>query len=72
MSLASDIEEFRAMISRIVDTLEEVSASSKTVPGTEVEQLSQKFASLDDGLDDISTQLNTCVDMLGDIRSRWG
>lgn len=72
MSLSSTIEEFCAMIGRVVETLEEVSASSKTIPNTETEKLSQKFSGIHDSLDEVSTQLRTAAETIEEIRSRWG
>ena len=37
MTLSEDIEEFRGMISRLVEQLEEVSNSSRTVPTTDAD-----------------------------------
>jgi archaellum component FlaC len=72
MSLKSEIEEFRTAINRIVEALEEVSNSSKTIPETVADELSRKFESLMDGCEDVSSQLNTATEMLDGIRSRWG
>ncbi|KAB8334293.1 hypothetical protein SD80_007675 [Scytonema tolypothrichoides VB-61278] len=72
MSLSSDIEEFRSMISRIVDQLEEINSSSRTIPETDVNQLSRKFSGLMDNLGEIDRELRSATDALEDVRSRWG
>ena len=38
-NLRDEIEDFRAKISKIVDTLEDISTSSKSIPNTSVENL---------------------------------
>jgi len=70
--LTDDIEDFRAKIGKIVDTLESISTSSKSIPGTVQKDLSGKFKKLDDGLDNVSTQLKNTLNLLDDIRRRWG
>ncbi|MEG4104897.1 hypothetical protein [Microcoleus sp. S13_C5] len=72
MSLSSEIEEFRAMINRIVESLEEVSSSSATIPETVESELSRKFSSLSEGCDEVSSELRTAIEMLEEIKSRWG
>ncbi|MFB2971436.1 hypothetical protein ACE1CD_20920 [Aerosakkonema sp. BLCC-F183] len=72
MSLKSEIEEFRTAINRIVEALEEVSNSSKTIPETVADELSRKFEDLKEGCEDVSSQLTTAIEMLEGIRSRWG
>jgi phage shock protein A len=72
MSLVDSIEEFRTMIMRLVEKLEEVNESSRTIPYTEAEQLSRKFASLIDGLAEVDTQLGTATELLEEIRDKWG
>ncbi|GAA6615240.1 hypothetical protein [Scytonema sp. NUACC26] len=72
MTLSSDIEEFRSMVSRIVDQLEEINSLSRTIPETEVNQLSRKFSGLMDNLAEVDRQVRSTTDMLDDIRSRWG
>lgn len=72
MSLSSEIEEFRAMINRILGSLEEVSARSRTIPETEASQLSRKFSMLADGCEEVSSELRTAIEMLETIRSKWG
>jgi methyl-accepting chemotaxis protein len=72
MSLSSSIEEFRTMIDHLVENLEEVSASSRKIPSTETDQLSRKFSSLMESLDEVSTQLRTSTELLEEIRNHWG
>ncbi|NMG18352.1 hypothetical protein [Brasilonema bromeliae] len=72
MTLSSDIEEFRTMISRIVDQLEEINSSSKTLPETTATELSRKFSGLMDNLGEIDRELRSATDALEDVRSRWG
>jgi len=72
MSLSSEIEEFRSMINRIVESLEEVSSSSRTIPETAQAELSQKFSTLMDGCEEVSTELKTAIEMLEGVKSRWG
>lgn len=72
MSLSSSIEEFRTMINRLVENLEEVSNSSRTIPSTEADQLSRKFSSLMESLEDVDTQLGTATELLEEIRAKWG
>ncbi|CAC5340980.1 MULTISPECIES: hypothetical protein [Planktothrix] len=72
MSLSSEIEEFRRMISRIVESLEDVNTSSRKVPETVQAELSRKFSSLSDGCEEVSSELRTAIEMLEGIKSRWG
>ncbi len=72
MSLSSSIEEFRTMINRLVERLEEVSNSSRTIPSTEADQLSRKFSSLMESLEEVDTQLGTATELLEEIRDKWG
>jgi archaellum component FlaC len=72
MSLSSSIEEFRTMINRLVEQLEEVSNSSRTIPSTEADQLSRKFSSLMESLEEVDTQLGTATELLEEIRNKWG
>ena len=72
MDLSSEIEEFRAMINRMVESLQEVSEASKTIPQTEIAELTRKFEMLDGGCEQVSSELNTAMEMLEEIRSRWG
>jgi ElaB/YqjD/DUF883 family membrane-anchored ribosome-binding protein len=72
MSLSSEIEEFRAMINRVVESLEEVSSSSATIPETAVDELSNKFSNLMEGTEEVSSELRTAIEMLEGIKSRWG
>lgn len=72
MSLESDIEEFRAMINRILESLEEVSATSIRIPETQESELRRKFSMLADGCEDVSSELRTAIEMLETIRAKWG
>ncbi|MBD1814317.1 hypothetical protein NDA07_21395 [Microcoleus vaginatus DQ-U2] len=72
MSVKSEIEEFQSMINRIVESLEEVSSSSATIPETAVDELSNKISSLSDGCEEVSSELRTAIEMLEGIKSRWG
>jgi methyl-accepting chemotaxis protein len=72
MSLSSEIEEFRAMINRMVESLEEVSATSRTIPETQAAELSRKFSMLADGCEEVSSELRTAIEMLEAIRAKWG
>ena len=71
-NLRDEIEDFRAKISKIVDTLEDISTSSKSIPNTSVENLSNKFEGLNDGLDNANAQLQSTLDLLDDLRRKWG
>ncbi|MDB9515373.1 hypothetical protein PN466_00135 [Roseofilum reptotaenium CS-1145] len=71
-SLSESIEEFRSMINRLVDQLEQVSNSSRTIPSTEVDQLSQKLAELMENLEEADGQMRTATELLDEIRSTWG
>jgi hypothetical protein len=71
-NLRDEIEDFRAKISKIVDTLEDISTSSKSIPNTSVENLSNKFEGLNDGLDNAKAQLQSTLDLLDDLRRQWG
>ena len=71
-NLRDEIEDFRAKISKIVDTLEDISTSSKSIPDTSVENLSNKFEGLNDGLDNAKAQLQSTLDLLDDLRRKWG
>jgi ElaB/YqjD/DUF883 family membrane-anchored ribosome-binding protein len=71
-NLRDEIEDFRAKISKIVDTLEDISTSSKSIPNTSVENLSNKFEGLNDGLDNAKAQLQSTLDLLDDLRRKWG
>ncbi|MCL2930283.1 MAG: hypothetical protein O4861_06130 [Trichodesmium sp. St16_bin4-tuft] len=70
--LRDEIEDFRAKISNIVYTLEDISTSSKSIPDTSVENLSNKFEGLNDGLDNAKAQLQSTLDLLDDLRRQWG
>ncbi|KOR34564.1 MULTISPECIES: hypothetical protein [Planktothricoides] len=72
MNLESDIEKFRAMINRILESLEEVSANSRTIPETQQSELRRKFSMLADGCEEVSSELRTAIEMLEEIRARWG
>ena len=72
MSLSSSIEEFRTMINQLVEKLEEVSNSSRTIPSTEADQLSHKFSSLMEIPEEVDTQLGTATELLEEIRDKWG
>lgn len=72
MSLSSSIEEFRTKINQLVEQLEEVSNSSRTIPSTEADQLSRKFLSLMENLEEIDTQLGVATEILEEIRKKWG
>jgi hypothetical protein len=72
MTLSEDIEEFRGMISRLVEQLEEVSNSSRTVPETEASLLSRKFTELMEGLEETQQQLKSSTESLEEISNRWG
>ena len=72
MSLSSSIDEFCTMINQLLDTLEEVSNSSRTIPSTEADQLSRKFSSLMENLEEIDTKLRTATELLEEIRDKWG
>jgi Sec-independent protein translocase protein TatA len=71
-TLSEDIEEFRRMINGLVEQLEEVSNSSRTVPQTEAALLSRKFAELMEGLEENRKQLKSTTELLDDISNRWG
>lgn len=70
--LSSEIGEFRAMINRMVESLEEVSTTSKTIPETGTAELSRKFSMLADGCEEVSSELRTAIEMLEAIRAKWG
>lgn len=70
--LSSELEAFRTMISRLVEQLNEVSNSSKTIPGTSVEQLSRKLTGLAENLQAADKNLTQTTAKLEEIRSRWG
>lgn len=72
MSLASEIEEFRRMINTMTKTLEEVNASSATIPQTAQAELSRKFTNLMEGCNKVSSQMNSAKEKLAAIKSRWG
>ena len=72
MTLSEDIEEFRGMISRLVEQLEEVSNSSRTVPTTDADNLSRKFTELMEGLEETQQQLTSSTQSLEEISTRWG
>ncbi|MCT7994110.1 hypothetical protein [Laspinema olomoucense] len=72
MSLSSEIEEFQAMVNRMLESLEEVSATSRTIPETQKSELSRKFALLSDGCEEVSSELRTAIEMLEAIRAKWG
>jgi methyl-accepting chemotaxis protein len=72
MTLSEDIEEFRGMISRLVEQLEEVSNSSRKVPETEQQLLSRKFAELMEELKETHNQLKSSTESLEEISNRWG
>jgi uncharacterized coiled-coil protein SlyX len=72
MSLFESIEEFRTMINQLVEKLEDVNNSSRTIPSTEADQLSRKFAGLMESLEEVDTQLGTATELLEEIRSKWG
>ena len=71
-TLSEDIEEFRRMINGLVEQLEEVSNSSRTVPETGARDLSRKFAELMEGLEENYKQLKSTTELLDDISNRWG
>ena len=72
MTRSEDIEEFRGMISRLVEQLEEVSTSSRTVSETEASLLSRKFTELMEGLEETQQQLKSSTESLEEISNRWG
>ncbi|MGL4497745.1 MAG: hypothetical protein ACRCU2_01675 [Planktothrix sp.] len=72
MSLSSEIEEFRVMVNRMLESLEEVSATSRTIPETQESELSRKFFLLSDGCEEVSSELRTAIEMLEAIRGKWG
>ena len=72
MSVKAEIEEFQSMINRIVESLEEVSSSSATIGETGTDELSNKISSLSDGCEEVSSELRTAIQMIEDIKSRWG
>jgi hypothetical protein len=72
MALSDDIEEFRGMISRLVEELEVVSNFSRTVPETEQQLLSRKFTELMEGLEETHRQLKSSTELLENISNRWG
>jgi len=72
MNLTEDIEEFRKIINQLVEELEAVSNSSRTVPQTEQELLSRKFVELMEGLEETYKQLKFATELLEDISNRWG
>jgi outer membrane murein-binding lipoprotein Lpp len=69
--LSTEIEAFRKMISRLVEQLNEISSSSKTIPGTPVEQLSRKFSGLAEKLQGADKQLSQTNTKLDEIRNKW-
>lgn len=71
-TLSEDIEEFRRMINGLVEQLEEVSNSSRTVPETEQQLLSRKFAELMEGLEETQKQLQSATELLEEISNHWG
>ncbi len=71
-NLSESIEEFRTMINQLVEKLEDVNNSSRTIPSTEADQLSRKFAGLMESLEEVDTQLGTATELLEEIRSNWG
>jgi ElaB/YqjD/DUF883 family membrane-anchored ribosome-binding protein len=72
MALSDDIEEFRSKINLLVEELEAVSNSSRTVPETEASLLSRKFAELMEGLEETRNQLKSSTELLEEISNRWG
>jgi 16S rRNA G527 N7-methylase RsmG len=72
MTLSSDIEEFRSLVNRAVDQLDEINSISKTIPDTGASELSRKFAGLMDNLEEVNRQLRSATDSLEELRSRWG
>jgi hypothetical protein len=60
------------MINQLVEKLEDVNNSSRTIPSTEADQLSRKFAGLMESLEEVDTQLGTATELLEEIRSNWG
>jgi uncharacterized coiled-coil protein SlyX len=72
MSLSESIEEFRTMINQLVEKLEDVNNSSRTIPSTEADQLSRKFAGLMESLEEVDTQLGTATELLEEIHQKWG
>ncbi|MBE9116569.1 hypothetical protein IQ249_11725 [Lusitaniella coriacea LEGE 07157] len=72
MTLSSSIEEFRTKINQLVEKLEGVNNSSRTISSTEAEQLSRKFSSLMESLEEVDTELRTATELLEEIRDEWG
>lgn len=72
MSLSESIEEFRTIINQLVEKLEDVNNSSRTIPSTETDQLSRKFAGLMESLEEVDTQLGMATELLEEIREKWG
>jgi uncharacterized coiled-coil protein SlyX len=72
MSLSESIEDFRTMINQLIEKLEDVNNSSRTIPSTEADQLSRKFAGLMESLEEVDTQLGTATELLEEIREKWG
>lgn len=70
--LSSEIEAFRKMIARLVEQLNEISGSSKTIPGTPADQLSRKFTGLAEKLQSADQQLSRTNSKLEEIRNKWG
>lgn len=70
--LSSDIEVFRKMIGRLVEQLNEISGSSKTIPGTSVEQLNRKLSGLAENLKSANQQFSKTNAKLEEIRNEWG
>ncbi|MBW4487281.1 MAG: hypothetical protein KME12_05775 [Trichocoleus desertorum ATA4-8-CV12] len=70
--LSSEIEAFRRMIARLVEQLNEISGSSKTIPGTPAEQLSRKFSGLAEKIQSADQQLNKTNAKLKEIHDKWG
>lgn len=72
MALRDQIEDFRSIITRIVEQLEEVNTSSAKIPSTEADQLGRRFSDLSESLDDTERQLKNAIEELDSIRSQWG
>lgn len=72
MGLYEDIAEFRKMISRIAEDLEEIDADAARIPDTDVDSLGRKFTVLDENLEETAQNLRKAIESLDDIHSKWG
>jgi len=72
MALIDDIEEFRTLLSRVVEQLDEVNTTSVQLPGFAADELSRKFTDLSESLEESVQELRNGIELIEDIRSRWG